>query len=608
MKKSLFFSVVVLLVAMVFVSCTNFVTPEDVLYFLITNYNAGPGVEGAAVKVYEHGTDNLIGSAVSIANGIVEVGIKDVPERIDVKVTKQGHARSLVDGLKTADAHEFFSIILKTAQLNPDPATEVDPTVILTFSTAIVSSERAPMDITEPITGPFNVTVDVNAQNHVSGIYEPLLGRIAGAGLVTSDRQYYGDVDTADFTVSPTGHDGEVALYTTVYDHNDNRVLKVEYLNIAATDPGEVNMYQPMTMADFSDWMFMGTYNIENIWTYTRRRGIALNSTSRGTEEFELTSEPIASKIFKDHPVPTEMTSRVAPADANIWSQLYWADWSTMNLYYGYYPTELPNPGDEPDGYNLYRSLDGITYEKFGFITENFVADLADTISFYISYGYNPNQIMDVFPFYLDPSAFLHPGVEMYYQITSVYGTLESTPTDLGSVVPLDTFNVELQTPVNEAVDTSLNPNFRWRATNALSSSEGTPIYNYQLFIYDWVQADNGAIVPVDADDDFITFTSDSAGPIIAGFTGSGTNTTWDCTWKWYNPYGTGVDPYTATSLEPNKTYDWGLNVAYAVVDTTDSKAWSVSSDYRYRDKGWYIDPAGCMEPDLHADFTTGAQ
>ena len=157
MKKSLFFSVIVLLVAMVFVSCTNFVTPDDVLYFLITNYNAGPGVEGALVKVYEHGTDNLIGTAISVAEGAVEVGISDIPEKIDIKVTKQGHARSLVEGLKTVDAHKFFNIILMTAQLNSDPTSEIDPTVILTFTTGVGASSRAPLDITEPITGPFNV-------------------------------------------------------------------------------------------------------------------------------------------------------------------------------------------------------------------------------------------------------------------------------------------------------------------------------------------------------------------------------------------------------------------------------------------------------------------
>lgn len=607
MKKSLFFSVIVLLVAMVFVSCTNFVTPDDVLYFLITNYNAGPGVEGALVKVYEHGTDNLIGTAISVAEGAVEVGISDIPEKIDIKVTKQGHARSLVEGLKTVDAHKFFNIILMTAQLNSDPTTEIDPTVILTFTTGVAASSRAPLDITEPITGPFNVNVTVNAQNHMNAIYEPLLGRIAGAGLVTSDRQFVGESTTADFAISPTGHDGEVALYTTIYDQNKNRVLKVEYLEIEATDPGSVVMYQPWSMADFTEWYYMDPTKtpIQNIWTYTRRRGIALNVDPRNADNSALTTEAARAnpELLKSELLEGNTGSRLAPDLGNLWTHLYWADWASLDA-------NATVPFDRPDGYNLYRSLDGVTYEKFAFIGDDFVSGIADDLAFFTFLGYTPEFIIDYFGLasYKDPSAFLHPGVEMYYQVSSVYGTLESTPTDLGSVVPLDSFNIELQEPANEAVEASLNPNFRWRPTTTLSSSEGSPIYNYQLFIYDWIQADNGTIVPVDVNDEFITFTSDSAGPIVAGFTGEGTNTAWDCTWKWYSPYVGTVDTYYGASLEPNKSYEWGINYAYALVADADSRAYSISSDFRYRDTGFGLDPAECMEPDLHADFTTGAQ
>src|SRR6056297_956727 len=214
---------------------------------------------------------------------------------------------------------------------------------------------------------------------------------------------------------------------------------------------------------------------------------------------------------------------------------------------------------------------------------------------------------MNLFQSYKDPSLFLHPGVEMHYQIPSVYVTLESTPTDLGSVVPLDSFNVALESPAPEAVNVSQTPNFRWRATNALESSEGPVVYNYRMFIYDWIQSDNGLITPVGPNGNFFDFQTDSAGPIIVGFTGDEVNPDWNCIWNWYNPYSNAFLDYTADKLEPNKTYNWGINIAYALVKDADSRAYSIAADFKYRDTGWYYDPL-MMEPDLHADFTTGAQ
>ena len=238
-------------------------------------------------------------------------------------------------------------------------------------------------------------------------------------------------------------------------------------------------------------------------------------------------------------------------------------------------------------------------------MTEAFVAVLTNTILYYVGQGYNENQIMNLFPFYKDPSMFLEPGVEMHYQVTSVYGTLESDPTYLGSVVPLDSFNIELETPVPEAVNVSQNPTFKWKPTKALSSSEGDVVFNYGLFIYDWIQADNGLIVPT-YQGGMIEFSDNSAESIEVAFSGKNLND-WGLNWSWYNPYSGAVEPYTANSLEPNKTYGWGINIAYALVKDADSRAYSISADFKYRDTGWYYDPV-MMEPDLHADFTTGVQ
>lgn len=313
MKRKLLFSAVILALVIFLVSCASSTKPEpaSTLFFLVANWNAGPAVAGANVSVYESGTDNLIGSGVTDEIGFVDVGVIQVPERIDVKVSKQGLARSLVQGLKAVAAQDIpFSIISKPALLNSDPDTQTDPVVKLSLF-----EDETPIALTDPITGPFTAKIVVTANNHVSAIYEPLLERIAGAGFVTTNRGYAGDTDRAQFDISPTGFDGECALYTTVYDKNDNRTLRVDYLQVVGTNPGEVDMYQPMTFAEFSDWMFTGTYSLENIWSYTRRTAVALNNTPRGIQDIEKTGDTLASKRIGNSPIRSlNEESRFAPA------------------------------------------------------------------------------------------------------------------------------------------------------------------------------------------------------------------------------------------------------------------------------------------------------
>jgi len=599
----------------------TFVDPEtgeavfvEKVYFVVTNWNAGPGVEGAKVDVYESGTQILIGTAETNAFGAAEVPVVRNVEKMDVKVTKQGHARSLVQGLKPEAANNIpFGILLMTAQLNADPTTETDPIVAVSLfeieAAGNASRDATPINMADPITGPFTAKVEVTADNHVNSIYEPLIDRIAGAGLVTTDRLYAGEVTEAEFDISPTGHDGEVALYTTVYDKNNNRVLKVDYLTIEGTDPGEVTMYQPMTFADFSSWFWFDQFALENIWTYTRRSGISLYNESRGITEVEKQAEKTfpSKQIETGHVRSMDNQSRMAPEGGNLWTHLYLADWTTVNAYYNTYPGELPNPGDAPDGYNLYWSLDGEHYDKFGFVTEAFLAWLADNWLYFINMGYSEDFIFNFFgPSYKDPSIFLHPGVEMHYQVTSVYGTLESTPTYLGSVVPLDSFNIELENPAPEAVNVTRNPTFQWRPTNLLTSTEGDVVYNYGLFVYDWIQADNGLIIPT-FEGGMVEFEDTTGDSIEVAFSGQNNND-WGLNWSWFSPYADTIAPYIADSLEPNKTYGWGINIAYAYVQDADSRAYSIAADFKYRDTSWDYDPAVCMEPDLHADFTTGAQ
>ena len=102
-------------------------------------------------------------------------------------------------------------------------------------------------------------------------------------------------------------------------------------------------------------------------------------------------------------------------------------------------------------------------------------------------------------------------------------------------------------------------------------------------------------------------FSSESANQIVAPFTGNQIEENCDYMWYYFDEYSLEVMPYDYNVLQPNKTYAWALNVAYAEVIDEDSVSLSIAADFRLRDYGWGIDPYPYgMEPDLHADFTTG--
>jgi len=282
--------------------------------------------------------------------------------------------------------------------------------------------------------------------------------------------------------------------------------------------------------------------------------------------------------------------------------QLYWFDYDSAGIFGFVEEGQL-----RPDGYNVYRSFDGENYKKIGYLSSDFVMQRAYVTYLYLYFG---NPMSSLLPLFVDGSAELEAGKETWYGVTSVYGDKETDMVDLGSVVPLDKFNVVLEEPLDGSTGVSRAPTFKWRLDNTLTSSEGTVTYNYNIFIYDRTQADNDLIAPfsdLDSELNGFTFSTTSANQIVAPFTGYNTEENWGYSWYHFNEYGLTVVPYEYEVLQPNKTYGWGVNVAYADVLDEDSWALSIAADFRLRDYSWGLDPYPYgMEPDLHADFTTG--
>ena len=565
MNRNSFVVVCIVFLAFIMVSCGGSIMSEQ-MGVIVTNYNAGPGVAEANVRVFESGTDQLIGVGVTNEKGGVIINLSGNPELIDISVVKEGHARSLVSGLKTALViNNIFPVILPRFFEEGDPALETDPVVQMQWQ-ALDAEESGIRDGEEPledsISGPFEVTVSVEADRETRVIFQPLLESIPGSASVTLNEGLVRFVDTATFEMAPTGFEGEVPLYTTVYDSNNNRVVKVIYLEIEGTDPGEVQMYQPMSFVDFSEHVM--DYTSENIRSFTRRVGIDFRSEDR-----------------------------TAPEDTNLWTQLYWADWTSLNDYYA--PGSLlPDPGDKPDGYNLYRSGNGQDYQKFAFISEPSVAGLAKHIDETGDIWFDIDRVVNANPLGKDGSFYVVPQYPIYYRITAVYGTHESTPTDLGSVVPLDKFDVVLDSPSHGATGTTLTPTFKWHPSLALTSEEGTPVYHYGLYLEQRDGPENEILAVTDALSRFYQFRTNTPEQISVLFTGNQQNAEWNgCLWKWYN-WETGVyRNYESSELLNDTQYRWFVPLAYAVVVDDDSKAYSIVSDYKMEYDSWGIDPFG---------------
>lgn len=543
-KKLWYVVAMAALLAFIFTGC---IPVEKVpLYFSVVEYNSGPAVEGVKVEVFDPETGKTLGKGTTDDHGVAEVEIPEMAlaKYVNVKFEKDGYALGEIRTLKAEDALEApYEFVLQKAELNADPSTQELPEINVEF----MKMDDSPLDPSSTITEDFKIKVTVESENQVSSIYAAL-GKIPGSSFMTGERGFVPDATSAEFEISVTGFSGENVLHVVVYDYNKNRVDQLFYLNILAEEPeDDMMMYEPLKWSEYGD---------ANLMAYTRRAGIEFYSFGE-----------IAEKAGKDR------TPLAAPEGCNLWVEVQWIDWATAQ-YYGWIDPDVA----EPDGYNIYRSFDGEKYEKIGFVSESYAT-------------YNG--------VYRDKSSLLEPGKKVYYAVSAVYGTKESTPATLGSVVPLDTFNVDLMEPYEGQTNVSRNPVFKWKPTVELTSEEGTVTYEYLLWIYDLVQSENH-IIPgyVDAGGlNIFAFSSEGAETMMATFTGSETEPTLGYDWFVYSG---GWYYYPEEKLEPNKTYSWAVDLAYAYVQDEDSLAYSIAID-----QGWGVDYFG-VDADNFVEFTTG--
>ena len=517
-------------------SCFLFFKPGKPFTFFVVEYNSGPGIEGARVDVYVSG-GGVFDTVWTGIDGRAEVKVP-ADGLIDVVVSKYGYALSKVEGLDAnAIENEVYEIIMRKAKLKPEPFASPLPEVNVQLFTPDGSPLNSYATVTSDV---IKVKVDVVTTNHVRMIYAAL-GKVLGSSYMTDPRGYTPDSTTAEFEFSTEGFKGLTDLHVVVYDYNDNRVDKVLYLNIIPKTY-EGSKYAVQAPSE------------KGLVAYTRRSGIAF---------YKVPSElkKALGNTFK-YFEPT-----AAPKDCNLWIEVRWKSYLEA-VKEGSVSTATTL---EPDGYNVYRSFDGLIYERIAFVPESAGG------------------------LYRDKSALLKPNKPVYYKVCAVYGTEETMPLYLGSVTPLDTFEVDLIYPYDGAVNVPRAPTFTWKPTVSLHSDEGTVTYYYAIWLYDLVQAENHIMpIIIDGTDVYYTaFYTSEATEIGVNF----------ADYKWGIYIGGKLYVYPYEKLEPNKSYSWGMGLAAASVEDEDSVAYSICVDY-----GYGFDPFRDAEADTFPVFTTAAE
>lgn len=255
---------------------------------------------------------------------------------------------------------------------------------------------------------------------------------------------------------------------------------------------------------------------------------------------------------------------------SNLWIEVNWYD------YYEALQEGLINDDEfiKPDGYRIYRHFGDSNYTQIATVTNSS---------------------------YLDESDELEAGRRTWYAVSSYRGNEESALVELGSVVPLETFNVELISPTDQEKNVSRQPTFIWEPTNGITLPESGIEFHYTMWIYDLVQSQNYIFPVTEKEGDFYyyDFIMQGAEEVSVTFLGSeGSSEYDDLSWFLYLPDG--VYPYEDDKLEPAKTYDWGVEYAYAVAYEMDSVSVSIAVD-----NGYNINPKDDIMPEKQNEFTT---
>jgi len=493
----------------------------------VIEFTTGAMVTGATVTVEQGGTVLLTGTTDAL--GHFKSYLFD--EAYTVRVTGTGRATSLVANYKPASI-PTLEVASNTAETDYDQL----PTLTVRLQDSLEHDLAPGAEIVEK-----SVKVTINSDELMDVLY-------LGLGFVPSATGRTGaafGVHEAIFTVSLDGTDGQtVPLHIVVYTPNRTRLDQIVYLPVNY-EVGEVTSIEHPTAPFIFGW------------------------TSDADVEYYSVTEKLAKAL--PGKIPSSKLSELKTNLAKAPAPQHTASGVNMLAYIGWNP---PSGVSNLAGYNVYRKIEGGTYEKICYTTNDYCYDK----------GYD-----------------LNPGSTYYYKITAVYSDgQESSGAISEAVVPLDIWKVKLMTPADNATGVSRTPTFTWKPVIS-NTNTGTPHIGgagvedsdilyvfYGPWIYDQAVSDQHII------NDYYFETWGPAQQSVVFLGGLG---------DWMRIYPDGNWDYQTDALEKMKTYEWGLDLASAVAETGDtgSNIWfSTTIDLGYNLDYW-DNPA-----DAYNRFTTG--
>lgn len=231
---------------------------------------------------------------------------------------------------------------------------------------------------------------------------------------------------------------GEVEIDTSLYPNGKNFILVQAYddngnLTVKVVP---VNVNNHPTAEEVP-----GDLNYFNAYSITLGDTLGYYALEQG----DLSREITLPQDLPDWPEIEPITLKNVPTGITLYNHLEW------------------DPVEGADGYRIYRSFDGYNYQLLSSTPETFITDFSPKLK--------PER-----------------EVEYYVEPYNSYGTSKGLYRWL---LPLDHFNVSLQSPANGANNVPLNPTFSWK--NQETFFQGTRnewmrayiSYEYYFHLYD---------------------------------------------------------------------------------------------------------------------------
>ncbi|WP_041262856.1 carboxypeptidase regulatory-like domain-containing protein [Fervidobacterium pennivorans] len=503
-----FFASVIILFLMLLSSCIILkpATENVEISLYVSEYNSGPAVDDANVELIK---DGRVVDTKRTSDGKVRFSVKLYSGPYLLRISKNGHAKTTI---KILNIHSplVLNTTLRKTKLLPSEQNQNEMNILFDIYTSKNKVSKLLFD-GNSIYNIFGLSyIYISAQSTtsnfpVSFMYAKL-GNPPGAEYLASPR-LFAESNVLEGELDLTPFSGKVYLFIDAYDVNDNRYEVVVPLTVTKLTDLKVNPYvveadQPAVFA----------YNLNTTTKYYSTQDSSMPNQSKSS--------------------------------TNLYVKLSWKRWSE---------SMQKSKTDEPDGYVIYKSYDGIKYEKL-----TVVSSKQDT--------------------YYDTSD-IKPGSRVWYAIASKYGGIEGPKVFLGSVEPLPMIEITDVSPLDGATNVSLSPTFSWKISG-VEKYEGKIKYLYDIWIYDLTVNSGIFHYPIV---DVPYFTSDSS--IVTINMSS-------YAWK----------DLPDAKLQPGKPYEWAPELIAVMWNDNENNSLSLSVNCDYNFK---ISPV-VIAPEKYYLFVTG--